>query len=52
MVDARKNTVTPGLSYRERGTVLSYTGVLVVRGTSLSERGKKAPKSMGVLELI
>ena len=39
-------------SSREGSTVLSCTGVLVVGGTSLSERGREAPKSLDVLEMI
>ena len=61
MVDARGNTMTQDLSwfrptgpYVQQGgsTVLSCTGVLVIGGTSLSERGREAPKSLDVLELI
>ena len=40
------------MSSRERGTVFSCTGVLVVGGTSLCRRGREAPKSKSVLELI
>ena len=53
--------MTPNLSwfrpmrpYIQQGgsTILSCTGVLIVGGTSLSERGREAPKSLDVLELI
>ena len=40
------------MSSREGSTVLSCTGVLVVGGTSVSERGKEAPKSLDVLGVI
>ena len=61
MVDARENTMVsdyPGSGRRGHtsssvgGTVLSCSGVLAVGGTSLSERGREAPKSLDALELI
>ena len=36
-------------SSKERGTILSCIGVLIVGGTSLCRRGREAPKSLGVL---
>ena len=40
------------MSSREESIVLSCTGVLVVEGTSLSERGREAPKSLDMIGVI
>ena len=61
MVDAKRNTVTPGLFWfrpmrpyvqQIRMHCITCTGVLVVQDTSLCGRGREAPKSLGVVVLI
>ena len=58
MVDARRNTMTPGLSwfrpmrpYVQQRSVhcITCTEVLVVGVTSFGERGRDAPRSLGAL---